>query len=207
MGAFLIVRGIIGLGFSALVLARPATDWGAMFTTLSYYLVVDGALGLCVAAVLYRDSGNGSKTHLGSLAGVTLVDAVGRIASGIAVQVWPGIPGFPVTAVIFIGLMATFTAVVGFVQAGLIVEEELARNGRRHARAQFAIPPVLFSALVSVAFGVAALIFAGQPPVLRILFAGYFCAAGVVMLAIARSRHRMVCAVASEARPLTPNAS
>ena len=206
MGAFMIMRGMIGLAFSALLLTPLAADWGVMFKYLSYYLILDGTLGLCVATVLYRDSNAGAQTHLGSLAGVIFVDAFGRIVSGIAVQVWPGIPGFPLTAVIFIGLMATFTAVVGFVQAALIAEEEIARHGRRHARAQFSVPPVLLSALVSVAFGVAALLFMGEPRIVRLLLAGYFAAAGMVMLTIARARHRMVRA-AHDARPLTPTIS
>lgn len=206
MGAFMIVRGIIGLGFSVLLLTPLASDWAVMFRYLSYYLILDGVLGLCVAAVLYRDSNAGAQSHLGTLAAVIFVDAFGRIAAGIAVQVWPGIPGFPLTAVIFIGLMATFTAVVGFVQAGLIAEEEIARHGQQHARPQFAVPPVLLSALVSIAFGVAALMFMGEPTIVRLLLAGYFAAAGMVMLTIARARHRMVRA-SREAGPLSPTTS
>lgn len=187
-GALLVLRGCVGVWYAGTFLAGPASDWNGMFVTLADYLLVDGGLGIVVAALLYRDGTGSRRNHLGSLGATMLVDAVGRTLSGYAVHRWPGIPGFPVTAVIFIALMAVFTITLGVVEAGLVLEEDVARLGHQHARAQFSITPVLLSAMVSVAFGAGAMIYAGEPTILRTLLAGYVAGAGGVMFAMAWSR-------------------
>lgn len=184
----LVLRGAVGVWYAGTFLAGPASDWNGMFDTLADYLLIDGALGIFVAALLYREGTGTRRNHLGSLGAIMLVDAVGRTVSGYAVHRWPGIPGFPVTAVIFIALMAVFTIMLGVVETGLILEEDVARFGHQHARAQFSITPVLLSAIVSVGFGAAAMIYAGEPPILRTLLAGYVAGAGGVMFAMAWSR-------------------
>lgn len=187
--SLLVGRGGVGVWYSGAFLAGAASDWNGMFSTLADYLLIDGALGIVVAGLLYREGTGTRRNHLGSLGAMMLVDAVGRTVSGYAVHRWPGIPGFPVTAVIFIALMAVFTITLGVVEAGLILEEDVARFGHQHARAQFSITPVLLSAIVSVAFGAGAMVYAGEPAVLRTLLAGYVAAAGTVMFAMAWSTH------------------
>ncbi len=188
MRTLLIVRGIIGFWFAIRFLGNPPGHWGGMFAVLSDYLVMDGVIGFAIAATLFRQGVGEHKPHLGSLGAVLLIDAVGRTTSGMALNIWPGIAGFPVTAVLFIALMAVFTAMLGVVEVGLIAEEDVARFGRRHARAQFSIPPVLLSSIASVGFGAAALFYAGDLPVLRLLLSGYVASAGLGMMAMAWSR-------------------
>ncbi len=186
--SLLVLRGAVGIWYAGSFLGGSGGDWNGLFNSLSGYLIIDGAIGILVAAAMYREGAGTGRNHLGSLAAMMLVDAVGRTMSGFAVRHWPGIPSFPVTAVIFIALMAVFTITLGVVEAGVILEEDVDRFGPRHARAQFSIPPVLFSAIVSVAFGVAAMFHAGDPPILRALLAGYVAAVGAAMLAMAWSR-------------------
>jgi len=188
--ALLVLRGAIGVWYAGTFLGGSGGDWNGMFIDLADYLIIDGTLGVLVAASLYREGTGSRRNHLGMLGAIMLIDALGRTTSGYALHRWPGIPGFPVTAVIFIGLMAVFTIALGVVEAGLIVEEDIDRFGPRHARPQFSITPVLLSAFVSVGFGIAAMLFAGEPPILRALLAGYVAAAGAVMFAMAWSRHR-----------------
>src|SRR4051812_9054910 len=123
--SLLVLRGGVGVWYAGTFLAGPANDWNGMFDTLADYLLIDGALGIVVAALLYREGAGTHRKHLGTLGAMMLLDAVGRVASGYAVHHWPGIPGFPVTAVMFIALMAVFTITLGVVEAGLILEEDI----------------------------------------------------------------------------------
>ncbi|MEO8621445.1 MAG: hypothetical protein ABI625_10290 [bacterium] len=201
MRALLIIRGLVGLWFGARLLTNPAVNWSAVFALLSLYLIVDGVVGFGAALTLFGSSVREKKRHLGSLAAVLLIDAVGRTVSGLAVRMWPGIPYFPVTAVMFIALMAVFTTMVGFVEAGLIVEEDFARYGTRHAPPQFIIPPVLASAITSVLFGTAALFFAGNPAMLRVIIGVYVAIAGIAMLSMAFTRRHGVVSFGVDHRP------
>jgi hypothetical protein len=186
MRLMLIVRGVVSLWFATRFVGGSAGSMGALLAQVADYLVVDGALGLLIAAALYRE-GLHAKPHLGSLGVVLLIDAAGRMTSGIAANVYPGIPDFPLTAALFVAMMATFTALLGVAEAGVLTEEGISRLGPRHARAQFAMPPVLLSAMASVVFG-AALLFTANPPTLRLLFAGYFASNACVMFAMAWTR-------------------
>jgi hypothetical protein len=188
MRPLLIVRGIVGLFFGFRFLSDTTGSWSHAFSLLAEYLIVDGVLGFIIAGLLRRQPLVGGKPRLRILATVLIVDAVGRIATGIAVKVWPAIAEFPVTALIFIALVAVMTAAVGFAEAALIAEEDIARYGHQHARPQFPISPVLLSSVASLAFGGAALFFAGNTGATRIILAGYVTAAAMVMFAMAWTR-------------------
>src|SRR5471030_2525035 len=141
MSILMLVRGLIGLWFGFHFFRAPATDWDGLFQLLADYLIVDGFAGLVLGGSLYVEAIRAGKSHLGGVGAVMLIDAAGRTAFGIAVHVWPGIPGFPVSALMFIVLMAVLSAVAGFAEAGIVVEEDVARFGRGHAAAQFAVSP------------------------------------------------------------------
>src|SRR5205085_1244285 len=120
----LIARGIVGLWFAAVLALIPSGSWDRMFDLLADYLIVDGVLALALAGLSLGEGVVGGMRREFQLGAVMLMDAVGRTVSGAAVHVWPGIPGFPVTAVLFIGIMAACTALVGFTEGQLIVAEE-----------------------------------------------------------------------------------
>jgi hypothetical protein len=191
MRSLLILRGIIGLFFGFRFLADTAGTWRQIFSLLADYLIVDGVVGVIVAGLLLRQGSVDGKPRLRLLATVLLVDAVGRMATGIAVKVWPAIPEFPVTALIFIVLVALMTAAVGFTEVALIAEEDVARYGRQHARPQFPVSPVLLSSIASLAFGGAAMFFAGNSAATRMILAGYVTAAAMVMFAMAWTRRNV----------------
>jgi hypothetical protein len=188
MRAILVVRGVIGLWFAARLAGVPAASLDLIFELLADYLIVDGALGFVMALVLLRTDVIGGLTRERNLAIVLIVDALGRATSGIAVHVWPGIPGFPVTAVLFIGIMAACTGIVGFTEGTLVVEEEVARRGRQHDRPQLAIGPVTLASMASVIFGFASFLFVGEPDYVHALLVAYILAAAVVMFAMSWAR-------------------
>jgi hypothetical protein len=190
MRAILIVRGVVGLWFAARLAAVPAASWDGIFDLLADYLIVDGALGFVVALASLRKGVIGGMTRERNLAVVLLVDALGRTTSGIAVHIWPGIPGFAVTAALFIGLMAVCTGMVGVTEGTLVVEEEVARHGRRHDRPQLAIGPVTLASIASVIFGFASFLFIGEPAYVHVLLVAYIVAAAAVMLAMSWARRR-----------------
>jgi hypothetical protein len=188
MRAILVIRGVIGLWFAARLAALPSAPWDGTFDLLADYLIIDGALGFVVAILSLRRGVAGRMAREQNLAVVLLVDAIGRTASGIAVHIWPGIPGFPVTAALFIGIMAACTAMIGFTEGMLVVEEELVRTGHRRDRPQLAVGPVTLASIASVVFGLASFLLVGQPEYVHVLLVAYILAAAVVMLAMAWAR-------------------
>jgi hypothetical protein len=188
MRRVLLLRGTVGLFFAADVLANPAVDRDAMFTVLSNYLLADGVLGVIVAAMLLRDGFGTARPRLRDLGVVLLVDGFGRIGAGIVPRIWPGTSGFPVTAVLFLGLVAAFTALLGLTEAALTTAEERARHGPAHARPQFAVAPVLFSSAASLAFGIAGFALVGDVTSTHFLLAAYMTSAGAVAFSMAWAR-------------------
>jgi hypothetical protein len=192
MRALLIGRAAVGLCYGGVLAMSIGLPWADFFALLADYLVIDGALALPIAGLFLRESTGTQRGREMWLSVVFLIDAAGRLSSGVAVHVWPGIPGFPVTAVLFLVIMATCTAIVGFAEAWLTAREELARHGRRHEKPQFTAGPVGVASLTSTAFGVAALAFVDRPDSMRPLMAGFMVAAGAVMLIMAWSRRTTV---------------
>ena len=177
--------------FAAWLASSTDVSWEAYFGRLSRYLMADGLVALMVALALLKEStGERRERELG-IGIVMMVDAAGRTLSGLALYYWPGIAGFPVTGVVFVAIMATCTAAVGLAEAWLTAKEEIARHGSRHEAPQFMAGPVGFAALVSTAFGVAAIVSIGSPDSVRLLISAFVGAAGLVALAMGWSRSRM----------------
>jgi hypothetical protein len=187
MKFLLILRGMIGVLFGARLIAE-LPSWDAFFNLLADYLVVDGLFACLVAVFLVRDTMGTAKQRELVLAMTCMTDGIGRLASGAAIHLWPGIPGFPVTAVLFIGVMAVGTGIVGVAEAVVFTEEELAEHGKRHERPQFTAGPVSLAALFSIAFAVAAMMFMGNPDLMERLLSSYVLAASLAMFAMAQAR-------------------
>lgn len=191
MKAILIIRGAWSLVLAVQLARLTGVSWTDFLDNIAWYLVTDGPLAAAIGGLLLRESIARDRRREMVLGIAMLMDAIGRTASGIALMVWPGMGGFPVTAVLFIGIMAAGTAAVGLVEAWLTAREEVEQHGRHHARPQFMAGPVGLASLVSIAFGVAAITWIGSLDRLRMLLTGFVAAAGVVALAMAWSTRRM----------------
>lgn len=185
----LVIRGAIGLLFAIRLGMSRSVPWDDFFGILADYLIIDGVAGAVIGIALLRDSFAGQKGREMAIGVTFLVDAAGRVASGIAVHVWPGIPGFFVTHVLFIGVMAAGSATIGFIESVIAAREEIAQHGRRHQRPQFIAGPVAIAALTSTAFGTAAFRYLGDPDQMRLVLCGFVAAGAAVMFAMAWSRH------------------
>lgn len=191
MSLVLMLRGLLGLGFASWLARSQAISWESYFGIVAHYLTVDGLFGAVIAATLLREGLSGQKRRETVLGIVILVDAAGRTVSGLALHIWPGIAGFPVTAVIFVGIMAACTASVGLVEGWLSAREEVAIHGPHHERPQFMAGPVGLASLLSMGFGLAAIAFIGSPDLVRRLVDGFVATAGVVSMAMAWSWMRL----------------
>jgi hypothetical protein len=188
MGILLALRGLVGVLFAIRIGSTLPDAWTHMFGLLVDYLIVDGILGFGIGALSIAEGVRRGRSRETDLGIVISIDAAGRLASGIAVHIWPGIPDFPVSAVAFIGIMAACTTMVGLAEARLTVAEEVARHGRRHERAQFAAGTVALSSAAALVFGVVTFTQIGDPARIHTLLAAYILAAGAVMLGMAWSR-------------------
>jgi hypothetical protein len=191
MKLILVLRGLVGLGFASWLGRSQALSWEGYFGIVGRYLTVDGLLAAVIAAALLREGLAGQKPRETALGIVILVDAGGRLLSGLALHLWPGIAGFPVTAVMFVAIMATCTAAVGLVEGWLSAREEVAIHGPQHKPPQFMAGPVGLASLVSVGFGLAVIAAIGSPDLLRRLIDGFVAAAGVFSMAMAWSWMRL----------------
>lgn len=188
MPLLLAARGLVGLWFGFRILQLAPSSWGVIFNLLADYLLVDGALALAVSVLFLREGTATDASRERNLGVVLLIDGLGRTVSGLAVHAWPGLPDFPVTATIFLVVMAVCTAAVGLTEATLVLREEAARHGRQHSAAQLPAVPIGAASIVSLIFGVGAVIVVGDPRLLHFLLAGFILSAGVVMLVMAWSR-------------------
>ena len=186
----LLARGLVGLFFAATLMRSTELSWEGYFEVLARYLLIDGLIAALLGAMLLRESLGKQRERELAFAVVMLTDAGGRALSGVALFYWPGLSGFPVTAVVFIAIMAACTAAVGVVEAWLTAREELARHGRQHETPQFMAGPVGLASLVSTAFGIAAIVSMGSPDRTRLLITSFVAAAGIVSIAMTWSGRR-----------------
>jgi hypothetical protein len=191
MGVILILRGLLGLLFGVYLGTAARLSWEEYFVVLAGYLVIDGLAGAVIGIALLRESFGKQRSREMILGIVVLVDAGGRITSGIAIHIWPGIAGFPVTAVLYVAVMAISTTTVGLAEAWLTTREEIARHGPDHQAPQFMAGPVGVTSLISMAFGVASIVFIGTSDIMRLLITGFVAGAGAVSIAMAWSHERM----------------
>jgi hypothetical protein len=185
MRIILVLRAAVGVVFGLRLLLGTGLGWAAMFGELADYLVIDGVLAVIIAGALMRDGVGGSKNREMAVGAIVLADGLGRTVAGISVHLLPGLPDFPVTAVIFLGIMAGCTALVGLAATAIIGTEERARHGPGRPREQFPVGPVGLAAIAAIAFGVSTLVFLTEPEMIRPLVALYMIAGGVAMLAAA----------------------
>lgn len=188
MKIILILRAAVGVIFGLRVLLVTGLGWTGMFGDLADYLVIDGVLAVVIAGALMRDSIGASKNREMTVGAIVLADGLGRTTAGISVHLLPGLPDFPVSAVIFLGIMAGCTALVGLAATAIIGTEERVRHGPAHQRPQFPVGPVGLGAIAAIAFGVSALAFITDPEMIRPLVALYMIAGGVAMLTAAWPR-------------------
>ena len=186
----LVLRAAVGLLFGARLLMATSVGFTTMFGWLADYLIIDGALALFVAVALIFDSVAGSKARETALGALVVVDALGRLAAGIAVYIWPGIPDFPVTAMVFLGVMAGCTALLGVVATAIVGGEEHARHGSHHERPQFQVGAVSVAAITSIAFGALALVYLADIEMIQPLLGLYMIGGALVMLLALRPAPR-----------------
>ena len=177
-------RAIVGAWF-AIRIGRGADSWLSSVDSFAAYLRLDGITAIIGAILLLVESRRTDARRAGHLAVVLLVDGIGRLVSGFAAQAWPGLLEFPVTLVMFFGVMAVCTGAVGIAEGALVVEEEIARHGHRHEGPQFQAGPVGAGSALSLAFGIAAMIFVGDPSLMRKLVVGYIASVAIVMMSLA----------------------
>jgi hypothetical protein len=112
----LLVRCVGCLLFAwALHGATPSTLAG-LAEWFEPFAIVDGTLGLALAPLMLAVSwGPG-------VAAVALLDGVLSVGWGAVLYWWPGIPGFPVSAVLFSGLLSALSGLIGVFQLTLAVQ-------------------------------------------------------------------------------------
>jgi len=190
MTVSLLIRGVVALFFAAILTQASGLSWDGYFEIVARYLLVDGVIAAFLGMFFLRESVSTRREREMVLGVVMFVDAGGRILTGAALFYWPGLSSFPVTAAVFIAIMAVCTAAGGIVEAWLTAREEIARHGRTREAPQFMAGPVALAALVSTAFGVAAIASSGSPDRVRLLVTGFIASSGIVSLAMGWSSHR-----------------
>jgi len=89
-----------------------APVWLDIFSVGANYALVDGLLGLLTVVLLARQKLIGTPPPLVSM---MLADAVLRCGAGIAILALPGIPYFPITLVLFYGVLGVWAASAGVI--------------------------------------------------------------------------------------------
>jgi len=168
ISAVLGCRALVNGLFACWLFARGPT-WDDVFAAASIYALADGALALVTTAVLASRPGRLGAPFLLSM---TATNALILIAAGVALRVWPGISGFPVTLVMFYGAVGVWAASLGAVAIAMAVRVIVHDRGadRRHRlRDHELVDPIVIGGLVAILFVAYALI-VGPPtdaPTLR----------------------------------------
>jgi hypothetical protein len=182
----LVVRALVGFWFAARI--AGASSWLGSVEDVGEYLRIDGAIAIGVAGFFVHESIRRGAARESILALVLFVDGAGRLVSGIAAHVWPGLLEFPVTIGVFLGIMGMCTAAVGLAEGTLVIEEEVAQHGRWHRRPQFPAGPVGVASVLSIGFGVAAMLGVGDLELVRTLLVGHIGSVALVMVSLAARR-------------------
>jgi hypothetical protein len=163
LAAALALRGCVNGAFGAwLILGRPG--WTNVFQAGAIYAIADGVVGL-ITVVLIVSLTPGGLLRL--LAAMTCVDAIGRLAAGIALRAFPGIPHVPMTIVPFFAALGAGVAGLGMIgmMAWLVARTRGRRTWSRSADTLF--DPLAAAALVS--FVVGFVLFANPPATADVL--------------------------------------
>lgn len=137
----LFLRACVNAAFSVWLFTR-APLWLDIFWAGAIYALADGALGLMVVFLLVRHKPFGATPQLVAM---ILADAVLRCAVGIATLTLPGIPDFPITLVLFYGVLGAWAASAGVIA---MIAWFVAHKHQKHARRRSRSPAhVLFDPL------------------------------------------------------------
>jgi hypothetical protein len=181
LGGVLWLRAVVHGAFAAWVVARRP-EWGAIFEVGAMCGIIDGTLGLIVAAMSRSIPTRGGPRLL---AGITANDALGRLAVGALILALPATVDFPVTAVSLFGAVGLAAGGLGLIALVVWLVARI-RAGHTWSLDRDALfDPIAAAAVIS--FVVAAVLFV-RPPAndaeLRV-FAASVCAAVTLAFAIA----------------------
>ena len=157
--ASLVLRAGVNAAF-AVWLATRVPDWVDIFSGGAVYALADGVLGLLTGAWLLRQ-----RSHpVGSfLVALVFTDALLRCAAGVAALVFPGIPHFPITLVLFYGALGAWAASAGVVAiaAWFVAYEHEHAHGPAHqprSPSHALFDPLAVAGLIALMFAGYALI-------------------------------------------------
>lgn len=159
--AVLLGRAGVTAAFAFWLLTRHP-GWTDIFRGGAYYGLADGGLGLIMATLLVRHRPIAAPPLLVAL---TLVDAFMRIAAGLAVLQFPGIPYFPITVVLLFCALGVWAATAGLTA---MVAWYVAHERHRHAvggkpsRVHAIFDPLSVTGVIALVAAVSAFI-AGPP--------------------------------------------
>jgi hypothetical protein len=109
----LLTRSAIHAVF-ALCLAVRRPGWTEVFETAAPVALIDGSVALVSAVVLASFPIAGAPRFLSA---ITFADGSGRLATGIALRAFPGLPGFFVTVVALFAVVGVCITALGVVAA------------------------------------------------------------------------------------------
>jgi hypothetical protein len=135
-----------------------------MFEVGSMYAITDGIVGLITVVLIVSLTPGGL---LRFLAAITCVDAIGRLAAGIALRAFPGLPHVPMTIVPFFAALGAAVAGLGIIgiAAWLVARARGRRSWSKDSDVLF--DPLAAAALVS--FGVGLVLFTDPPATVDML--------------------------------------
>ena len=157
--ATLLLRAAVNGSFMIWLLTFKPT-WADIFWTGSFYAFADGTLGLLSGVLLARHLPVSAPPVLVSM---VLADAVMRVCAGVAIHVFPGIPYFPLTVVLFFGVLGAWAAAAGAIAmiAWLTTHRHHAKEEKR-SRLHALFDPLSVAGLVALVVAVYSII-AGPP--------------------------------------------
>jgi hypothetical protein len=160
LAAVLLLRACVNGAF-ALWLFAGAPVWLDIFSVGATYALTDGALGLTTVVLLLRRKPIDAPPPLVSM---VLGDAVLRGAAGIAILAFPGIPYFPITLVLFYGVLGVWAAIAGVIAmiAWFVSHHHVSEAGQGSQSRTHAFDPPAAAGLI--AFILAGYGFAMGPP-------------------------------------------
>jgi hypothetical protein len=163
LAAMLALRGCVNAALGAWIFARRP-GWTDMFEVGSMYAITDGIVGLITVVLIVSLTPGGL---LRFLAAITCVDAIGRLAAGIALRAFPGLPHVPMTIVPFFAALGAAVAGLGIIgiAAWLVARARGRRSWSKDSDVLF--DPLAAAALVS--FGVGLVLFTDPPATVDML--------------------------------------
>lgn len=149
LASLLLLRAVDHGVFVGWLISRQS-GWLETFRAGSNFALVDGTLGILIGILIVSLAADGAGRWLVLM---TLLDGTGRLAVGVALHVFPGIPASLVTIVSFFGLLGACATSLGL---GAMTVWALLRFRRRSewSRDSDALfDPLAVTALLSFAMG------------------------------------------------------